>query len=253
MTNRPIPRQTECTRNTCVIPGYESISVIENFFGEPLSKDIIRRFKGMPNYQLEELCTQIDANYLRWYHSRIRATATNSHAGRPDLPAFMPVYSGPLALSWQSEFEHWLKCSLLYFPGRIEVPDPIAWNDYEYNLHDALRRRRGAWDLERARDQIFEGLPTLLTLRPLIANGSLSTIPEASIEMLSHDSLNLSTGWLDPDDLPNLGIPEIRDRLIELEHMRDHAYNAHIDDDDVWRYWDVATIWLWIGVHSRGL
>jgi hypothetical protein len=232
-----------------VIPRYESISVIEKFFGEPLSKEIVRRFKSMPNYQLEELCIQMDANYLRWYHTRIRAIAANPNAGGPDLPAFMPVYSyRPQFSGWQAEFEHWLKCSLLYFPGRIEIPDPIGWHDHLYDLRDALRYRRAAPDLERAREQILEGLPTLLTLRPLIDNGSLSTIPEASIRMLSEDSLNMNSSWQDPDDLPNLGIPEIRDRLIELEHMRQHVYNAHINVDNEWWFWDIATIWLWIGL-----
>jgi hypothetical protein len=233
-----------------MIPTYESLNVIEKFFGEPLSEEVINRCEEMPKYQFKELYRQLDGFYRNWYHRRILGTASPA-VDEPSLPAFMPVGSyGIEQPTWRAEFEHWLKCSLLYFPGRLEIPDPIGTYVPNYDLSNLFHRSPSDWELGLARDEILQGLPTLLTLKPLIDNGSISTIPKISVEILSNDSINMILNNINIENLPSYGPVDIRDRLIELEQMRDHAHSSHIDELDkfLMRPWDVTACWLWIGL-----
>jgi len=77
---------------------YESLAVIEDFFGEELSADLISRFASMPNYQLRELLSRIDYAFKHGIPRRVRAVQGTSLSAQ--IAPFQPIFSNDTNLSF---------------------------------------------------------------------------------------------------------------------------------------------------------
>lgn len=232
-----------------MIPSYESIAVFENFFGEELDADILAKLADMPDYQLKELCARLDQSFKSWFLSK------NNYldASTLTIPPFQPVYSHDANLQHLPRLEHWLKCSLLYYPGAVAIPDPLGAGeflghlDYDRDYQDYTDREIRI--LQYVRNELIDGLRLSLRLRPLVDAGALITMPFPAIMHLNTEAMNAAQG-APFEHLANHGVFT----LAELSAYRSLTDQFWIYDEDTDDYFPemndlLAAEWLWVGVH----
>jgi len=209
---------------------YESLAVIEDFFGEELSADLISRFASMPNYQLRELLSRIDYAFKHGIPRRVRAVQGTSLSAQ--IAPFQPIFANDTNLSFFAPaVMHWVKCSLLYFPGPIAIPDPVGSID-DFITVDLALEPAGDSFLGHLKKSAIQALNLTLDLKPLIANGIVMTIPWPSVHYIFEDAMYLSLGAA-PGNIASLSSGITHADLYEMYELWDSYFARGSDGEPV--------------------
>lgn len=245
-----------------------SLGIIEDFFQQEASEEICSGIERLPSEQLWVLLERLDTMYDLWLGKRLGKIdlAASSDRSTP-IRTFQPIFTGMDYFYRPELFERWLRCSLLYYPGPVAMPDPVGGADLRL-----ARTGRPGFDESTAyaaRETLIRGLRATMDLRPLISRGDVVLVPEISVER-AFDSVRtyfdiLEAMHLSQDDsemFTSLDVelarihPAIIRRIYEMDELTNRIMPAPWEDeafgqDLEWAYDLPIARWLWAGAEME--
>lgn len=210
-----------------------SVSIIDDFFGEPVTRAHVERLSDWPEDQLIDLARRLNDGWNAWFAGRFDQGLS------PDTHYFLGETRSeiePLPLPKYMQLA-------LYFPS-IAAPDPV---EATVGTHLQLAQITGSILPDQLRSDLAQGLERLMQIAPLVRAGALSLVPSLQAGV-SHGVQSLAQR-----ELGATALATGRSRQ-ELSEAQDAAFACATGICSMAAYWPVAsTAELWRRLREGGM